>query len=65
MATQSYGADKNVEYDNVTETLASGVTMTYGVEVNIDLSKIENKQQALDALERIEGYINESANWPA
>jgi hypothetical protein len=65
MATQSYGADKNIEFDNVTETLASGVTMTYGVEVNIDFSKIDNKQQALEALERIEAFIVESANWPA
>lgn len=66
MATQSYGADKNIEYDNVTETVAdSGVTMTYGVEVNIDFTKITSKDEALRCLERIEGAIINSPNWPA
>lgn len=64
MATQSYGVDKNAIYDSVVETLASGVTMTKGIELNIDFTKIDNKQQVYQALDEIQGAIMNSPNWP-
>lgn len=65
MATTSYGVDKNSIYDSVVETTGSGVSMSKGVEVNIDLSKITTKDEALKCLEQVRGSIMESANWPA
>lgn len=65
MATQSYGVDKNSIYDSVVETLASGVSMTKGVEVNIDFAKITNRDEAVKCLEQIESAIIGSPNWPA
>lgn len=65
MATQSYGVDKNSIFDSVVETTNSGVTMTYGVEVNIDLSKITSRDEAVRCLEQIEADIIGSPNWPA
>lgn len=65
MATTSYGVDKNAIYDSVVETTGSGVSMTKGVEVNIDLAKITSKDEALRAIEEIRGSIMQSPNWPA
>lgn len=65
MATQSYGVDKNSIYDSVVETTGSGVTMTKGIELNIDFTKIDNKQQVVQALHQFEGAIMNSPNWPA
>lgn len=65
MATTTYGVDKNSIYDSVVETTASGATMTKGLEVNIDLAKFSSKDEALRALEQIEGAIMQSPNWPA
>lgn len=65
MATQSYGVDKNSIYDSVVETTNSGVSMTYGVEVNIDMAKITSRDEAVRCLDQIKGDIIGSPNWPA
>lgn len=65
MATQSYGVDKNSIYDSVVETTNSGVTMTYGLEVNIDLSKFVSRNEVWKGLKQIMGAIESSPNWQA
>lgn len=62
MATISYGVDKNNAYDSVVETTNSGQTMTYGLEVNVDLTKFLSKNEVYTALEKVMGFIMGSTN---
>jgi hypothetical protein len=66
MTTISYLQDRNASMDyssvGVTETDNSGATMTQGIELNIDKSKVTSKQEILEALEKIAKAVMESAN---
>ena len=66
MTTISYLTDRNASMDyssvGVTETDASGATMTQGIELNIDKSKVTSKQEILEALAKIAKAVVESAN---
>ena len=66
MATWSVLADRNASHDGssvgLTETDNSGVTMSKGIELNIDKSKVTSKQEILMTLEKFEKIVIESAN---
>jgi hypothetical protein len=66
MATITYSLDRNASMDyssvGVTETDASGATMTKGIELNIDKAKVTSKQEILEALDKIAKAVMESAN---
>jgi hypothetical protein len=66
MATITYSLDRNASMDyssvGVTETDASGATMSKGIELNIDKAKVTSKQEILEALDKIAKAVIESAN---
>jgi hypothetical protein len=63
MAVRNYGIDKGKEYHTITEGVGSATT--YGVELNIDLAKITNKEDAVAALEALKLYILNDVYPPA
>ena len=65
MATISYLADRNASMDassvGITETDASGATMSKSIELNIDKAKVTSKQEILETLDKFAKFIMESA----
>ena len=61
MATISFLIDRNASMDfssvGITETDNSGVTMTKGIEINVDKSKITSKMEILEALDILKKAI--------
>lgn len=66
MATLSFlcGRDPSMDASSVgvTETDASGATMTVAIELNIDKAKVTSKAEILEALECIGKFVLESSN---
>lgn len=66
MATITFSADRNASMDGssvgLTETDASGATMTKGIELNIDKAKVTSKQEIIETLDKFKKAVIESAN---
>ncbi len=66
MATITFSCDRNASMDGssvgLTETNASGATMTKGIELNVDLAKVTSKQEILESLDKLAKLIIESVN---
>lgn len=68
MATISFLQDRNAAMrvdgtsTGLTETDASGATMTQGIELNIDKAKVTSKQEIIEALDKFKKAVIESIN---
>jgi hypothetical protein len=66
MATITFSCDRNASMDGstvgLTETNASGATMTKGVELNVDLAKVTSKQEIIESIDKIKKLVVESIN---
>jgi hypothetical protein len=68
MATISFlqGRNASMSVDGtstgITETDASGATMTAGIELNIDKAKVTSKQEIIEALDKFKKAVIESVN---